>query len=73
MMILSAFHALLFVSFYSSFASAQFGNFFDQMFSGGSGEGGASGGSRRQAGNVASDSTWYRSTYEGGMDVIDLS
>ncbi|KAI5780760.1 hypothetical protein EDC01DRAFT_252965 [Geopyxis carbonaria] len=65
MMKTSAFHALLFVFFSSSVVSAQFGNLFEQMFSSGSGESGPSNGNHRQAGNVASDSSWYRTTYEG--------
>lgn len=41
-------------------ASAQFGNFFENMFHGQQGGG-------RQPQNVASDSEWYQETYSGGM------
>lgn len=45
---------------------AQFGHFFENMFSGGGG-GGGGGGQRGRGGNVASDSEWYRRTYDGGL------
>jgi hypothetical protein len=54
--------ALASIGLLFSVASAQFG-FFDQMF----GQGHPQGQPEKQ--NVASDSTWYRQTWESGMHV----
>lgn len=46
-------------------ASAQFGNFFEGMFGGGAQQQQQQ--QQQQRGNVASDSQWYRQTYDSGM------
>jgi len=48
-----------------SFANAQFGSFFDQMFQGGGGHPGHH--HRQEPQNVPSDSGWYRENYGNGM------
>jgi hypothetical protein len=53
--------ALASILLFTSLASAQFG-FFDQMFKG---QGHPQGHQEKQ--NVASDSAWYRQTWESGM------
>ena len=50
---------LLLLLFAPLIVSAQFGNFFENMFQGGGGGG-------RHSQNVASDSAWYQGTYAGG-------
>jgi len=52
-----------------TFANAQFGSFFDQMFQGNGGGGGHHHHQqqRQQPQNVPSDSNWYRENYGNGM------
>ena len=54
---------------------AQFGQFFEHMFSGGGAGGGGGAGHHhrhQQEQDVASDAVWYKKTYEGGMSHLSI-
>ena len=57
-----SFHLLL-LTLASTLVSAQFGNFFEQMFQGNQGQQQQ----QQQARDVPSDSKWYQSTHNGGI------